>query len=85
MTFALRRLVLPVALPLALLALLVTPGSQHLSAQQKATQQKKVHHDDEERQRDESQEAGKEIQSARRPGPPARARPRRRQRYCSVQ
>jgi penicillin-insensitive murein endopeptidase len=35
MTFALRRLFLPVALPLALLALVTLPGSQQLSAQQK--------------------------------------------------
>jgi penicillin-insensitive murein DD-endopeptidase len=42
MTFALRRLVLPVALPLALLALCVTPGVQHLAAKQKEAQQKKA-------------------------------------------
>ena len=35
MTFALRRLFLPMALPLALLALVTLPGSQQLSAQQK--------------------------------------------------
>jgi len=38
MTFALRRLLLPVAL----LALIALPGSQHLSAQSKATPQKKA-------------------------------------------
>jgi len=42
MTFALRRLVLAVALPLALLALSVTPGAEQVAAAQKATQQKKV-------------------------------------------
>jgi penicillin-insensitive murein endopeptidase len=41
MTFALRRLFLPVALPVALLGLLALPGSQQLSAQNKSTQQKK--------------------------------------------
>jgi penicillin-insensitive murein endopeptidase len=42
MTFALRRLFLPVALPLALLGLLTLPGSQQLSAQNKTAQQKKA-------------------------------------------